>query len=49
MRWFWALHAPSKPEGLRISNQAATLEVAKQEFEASWVAWKAWARMEEVA
>jgi hypothetical protein len=47
MRWFWALHAPSKPGDMRISNQVATLEVAKAEFEASWVAWKAWAGLEE--
>ena len=31
-RWFWALHAPSKPGTLRISNQVATLEIAKTEF-----------------
>jgi hypothetical protein len=47
-RWFWALHAPSKPETLRNSNQVATLEAAKAEFEASWKQWKAWAKMEEV-
>jgi hypothetical protein len=29
-------------------NRVATLEAAKAEFEASWEAWKAWARMEEV-
>jgi hypothetical protein len=45
LRWFWALH--SKPEGLRTDNGVATLEAAKAEFEASWVAWKAWAKMEE--
>jgi hypothetical protein len=44
----WALHAPSKPGTLRISNQVATLEIAKAEFEATWKAWKAWAKMEEV-
>jgi hypothetical protein len=38
--------APSKPESLRISNQVATLEAAKAEFEASWKQWKAWAKME---
>jgi hypothetical protein len=48
-RWFWALHAPSKPETLRNSNQVATLEAAKAEFEASWKQWKAWAKMEEVS
>jgi hypothetical protein len=31
---------------MRISNQVATLEVAKAEFEASWKQWKAWAKME---
>jgi hypothetical protein len=31
-RWFWALHSPSKPGTLRISNQVATLETAKAEF-----------------
>ena len=35
LRWFWSLFCPSKPETLRISNQVATLEVAKAEFEAS--------------
>jgi hypothetical protein len=29
LRWFWALHAPSKPGEMRTSNQVATLEVAK--------------------
>ena len=48
LRWFWALHAPSKPGTIRSSNQVATLEQAKSEFEASWKQWKAWAGMEEV-
>jgi hypothetical protein len=26
LRWFWALHAPSKPKSMRTSNQAATLD-----------------------
>ena len=39
--------APSGPERLRISNQVATLEMAKAEFEASWKQWKAWAKLEE--
>jgi hypothetical protein len=39
--------APSGPERLRISNQVATLEMAKAEFEASWKQWKAWAKMDE--
>ncbi len=29
LRWFWALHAPSKPGEMRTSNQVASLEVAK--------------------
>ena len=39
--WFWALHAPSKPGTMRTSNQVASLEAAKAEFEASWRLWKA--------
>jgi hypothetical protein len=49
LRWFWALHCPSKPESLRIANQVATLEAAKAEFETSWKQWKAWAKLEEAA
>ena len=48
LRWFWALHAPTKPGSMRISNQVATLEEAKAEFEASWKQWKAWAKLEEI-
>jgi hypothetical protein len=48
MPWFWALHSPSKPGTLRISNQVATLETAKAEFEASWKQWKAWAKLGEL-
>ena len=47
LRWFWALHFPSKAEGLRTDNRVATLEAAKAEFEESWDEWKAWAKMEE--
>jgi hypothetical protein len=32
---------------VRISNQVATLEVAKAELEACWKQWKVWAKMEE--
>jgi hypothetical protein len=32
LRWFWALHAPSKPGEMRTSNQVATLEAAKAQF-----------------
>jgi hypothetical protein len=47
-RWFWAPHSPSKPGTLRISNQVATLETAKAEFEASWKQWKACAKLGEL-
>ena len=47
LRWFWALHFPSKPESLRTDNRAATLEEAKAKFQKSWDAWKAWAKLEE--
>ena len=30
LRWFWALHFPSKPEGLRTDNRVATLEAARR-------------------
>ena len=48
LRWFWALHCPTQPPGLRTDNRAASLGDAKAEFEASWKQWKAWAGMEEV-
>ena len=48
LRWFWALHFPSKPENLRTDNRVATLDVAKAEFEASWRQWLAWAKLGEV-
>jgi hypothetical protein len=49
LRWFWALHVPSKPaETIRTDNRTATLEQAKAQFEASWKqSWKAWTGMEE--
>ena len=48
LRWFWALHFPSKPESLRTDNRVATLDEAKAQFQKSWDAWKAWAKLEEV-
>jgi hypothetical protein len=42
-----ALHAPSKPGTMRTSNQVATLDEAKAEFEASWTQWEVRAGMEE--
>ena len=35
LRWFWALHAPSKPGTLRTDSRAPTLEQAKAKLEAS--------------
>ena len=35
-------------EALGGGADAATLEAAKVEFEASWGAWKAWAKLKEV-
>ena len=48
LRWFWALHFPSRPENLRTDNRAGSLEAAKKEFEECWRKWKAWAKLEEV-
>ena len=48
LRWFWALHFPSKPESPRTDNRVATLEAAKAEFEASWRQWLAWAKLSEM-
>ena len=46
LRWFWSftLHGP-----MTRSDRAATLEEAKAQFQKSWDAWKAWAKLEEVA
>ncbi len=33
--------------GMRTSNQVATLDEAKAEFEASWKRWKKWAELRE--
>jgi hypothetical protein len=48
LNWFWAFNAPSKQGDMRTSNRVATLEIAKAEFEAAWLAWKAWAKLDEV-
>jgi hypothetical protein len=49
MRWSWVAALPQQARSLRTSNEVATLDAAKAEFEASWKQWKAWAKMEEVA
>jgi hypothetical protein len=48
LRWFWALHFPSKPESLRTDSRVATLDEAKAQFQKSWDAWKAWAKLSEM-
>src|SRR4051812_41217081 len=30
LRWFWALHFPNKPQGLRTDNRVATLDMARR-------------------
>ena len=44
LRWFWSLTV-SGP--MTRSDRVATLEEAKAQFQKSWDAWKAWAKMEE--
>jgi hypothetical protein len=46
LRWFWSLTV--NPPMTR-SDKVATLEEAKAQFQKSWDAWKAWAKLEEVA
>jgi hypothetical protein len=46
-RWYWTLHAPGGLENLPPSNYVATLEEAQAQFQKSWDAWKAWAKLEE--
>jgi hypothetical protein len=44
LRWFWsfARHGP-----MTRSDRVATLEEAKAQFQKTWDAWKAWAKLEE--
>ena len=46
LRWFWSLTVNGP---MTRSDRVATLEEAKAQFQKSWDAWKAWAKMEEVA
>jgi hypothetical protein len=46
LRWFWSLTVNGP---MTRSDRVATLEEAKAQFQKSWDAWKAWARLEEVA
>jgi hypothetical protein len=45
LRWFWSMNANGP---MTRSNRVATLEEAKAQFQKSWDAWKAWAKLEEV-
>ena len=44
LRWFWSF-AVQGP--MTRSNRVATFEEAKAQFQKSWDAWKAWAKLEE--
>ena len=45
LRWFWSLTVNGP---MTRSGRVATLEEAKAQFQKSWDAWKAWAKLEEV-
>jgi hypothetical protein len=51
VRFFRSLHGVvlTGPPGIHTAGHAATLEEAKAQFQRSWDAWKAWAKLEEVA
>jgi uncharacterized protein (DUF736 family) len=45
LRWFWSLTITGP---MTRSNRVATLDEAKAQFQKSWNAWKAWAKLAEV-
>ena len=45
LRWFWSLTVNGP---MTRSDRLATLEEANAQFQKSWNAWKAWAKLEEV-
>jgi hypothetical protein len=45
LRWFWSMTVNGP---MTRSGRVATLEEAKAQFQKSWDAWKAWAKLEEV-
>ena len=45
LRWFWSLTVNGP---MTRSDRVATLDEAKAQFQKSWDAWKAWAKLEEV-
>jgi hypothetical protein len=46
LRWFWSLTVNGP---MTRSGRVPTLQEAKAQFQKSWDAWKAWAKLEEVA
>jgi hypothetical protein len=46
LRWFWSLTINGP---MMRSGRVASLEEAKAQLQKSWDAWKAWAKLEEVA
>ena len=42
LRWFWSLTVNGP---MTHSDRVATLELAKAQFQKSWDAWKAWAKL----
>ena len=44
LRWFWSLTVDPP---MARSDRVATLEEAKAQFQNSWDAWKAWAKLQE--
>src|SRR6478735_9796421 len=44
-RWFWSMTVNGP---MTRADRVATLEEAKAQFQKSWEAWKAWAKLEEV-
>jgi hypothetical protein len=49
VRFFWSLHGVvlARPPGIHTDGHAPTLDDAKANFQKSWGAWKAWAKLEE--
>ena len=45
LRWFWSMTVNGP---MTRSDRVATLDEAKVQFQRSWDAWKAWAKLEEV-
>jgi hypothetical protein len=49
VRFFWSLHGVvlTQPPSMHTDGTAANLEEAKAQFQKSWDAWKAWAKLKE--